>query len=180
MGSSQLAIVFGPALCWSSNSADSLAFSGHINNMVKWLIDHQERIFDQSWFSTFSSSSSVTNSRPDRNLDKLLNSFLHSLSFFYGSLQINRFYTHTFIPEVLNYRCSQNGRFVALRSGRLQRAHASTAHQTRVPKWTQGEFESANPASGAEWRISARSIAAGFLFHGRQNRRQSYCAVFEP
>lgn len=45
MGSTQLAIVFGPALCWTESSAESLLYAGHINNMIKWLIDHCERVF---------------------------------------------------------------------------------------------------------------------------------------
>jgi len=45
MGSPQLAIVFGPCLFWNNSPSGGIEDIGTINNLIKWLIDHHERIF---------------------------------------------------------------------------------------------------------------------------------------
>ncbi|CAG5104981.1 Oidioi.mRNA.OKI2018_I69.chr1.g1727.t1.cds [Oikopleura dioica] len=45
MGSPQLAIVFGPCLCWNNSPSGGIEDIGTINNLIKWLIDHHEKIF---------------------------------------------------------------------------------------------------------------------------------------
>ena len=66
MGSSQIAIVFGPTICWprlvishwlklSSNQNplknyfsdpnESLGSIQHVNNMIKWTLDHIDHVF---------------------------------------------------------------------------------------------------------------------------------------
>ncbi|CBY37068.1 unnamed protein product, partial [Oikopleura dioica] len=45
MGSPQLAIVFGPCLFWNNSPSRGIEDIGTINNLIKWLIDHHEKIF---------------------------------------------------------------------------------------------------------------------------------------
>jgi len=45
MGSSQIAIVFGPTICWPSDPNESLGSIQHVNNMIKWTLDHIDHVF---------------------------------------------------------------------------------------------------------------------------------------
>jgi len=44
MGPSQIAIVFGPTICWPDDPAETINAIQHINNMIKWILDHYEHI----------------------------------------------------------------------------------------------------------------------------------------
>ena len=46
MTASNLSIVFGPNLIWSTNEAASLAAMAHINTITLVLIDNYAQIFD--------------------------------------------------------------------------------------------------------------------------------------
>ena len=44
MGSTQIAIVFGPTICWPDDPSETINSIQQINNMIKWTLDHYEHI----------------------------------------------------------------------------------------------------------------------------------------